>query len=87
MYTPSTSPRLRAIGSCTNAAHCVHKACGAFQRKGGFTGAVGVDVFSGIPGRFAITRFVIIVKASRRAGPHGEGVAALLVLYSWVFDA
>ena len=48
--------------------------------SGGLTGAIGVDKFSGIPGRVEIRRFVISVNASMRAGPHGNGVAVPLVL-------
>jgi hypothetical protein len=56
----------------------------AFQRKGGLTGAIGVDVFSGMPGRLAVTRLLIILRASMPAGPQGENVAALRVAYSYV---
>src|SRR5215475_13390326 len=78
------SPKLRASGLCTIAAHCVHNPCGAFHKKGGLTGATGVDVFSGMPGRLAVTRLLIMLRASIRAGPQGEKVAELLVAYSYV---
>src|SRR5215469_11591946 len=84
MYTPIVSPKLRANGLCTIAAHCVHDPCGAFHRKGGLTGAIGVDVFSGMPGRLAATLLLIRLRASIRAGPQGQNVAALRVAYSYV---
>jgi hypothetical protein len=59
------------MGSDAIPAHWVHKPCGAFQRKGGFAGAMGVEVFSGMPVNEAIWRFMIIVRASIRPGPHG----------------
>src|SRR5271168_3030047 len=84
MYTPIVSPKLRASGLCTIAAHCVHNPCGAFHKKGGLTGAMGVDVFSGRPGRLAVTLLLIMLRASSRAGPQGQKVAALRVAYSYV---
>ena len=50
MYTPMVSVKLRLIGSCCTARHCVQEPCGAFHRKGGLVGAIGVDQFSGIEG-------------------------------------
>src|SRR5262249_45735015 len=58
--------------------------CGAFHRKGGLTGAIGVEVFSGRPGRLAVTLLLIMLRASIRAGPQGQKVAALRVAYPYV---
>ena len=42
--TPIISIRLRSIGICWAARHCVHDPCGAFHRNGDLVGATGVEV-------------------------------------------